>query len=132
MLFYRKVLLLLMKKVLLVFITFNNDGKNIAPTLLVSVIVNEHLHVKVFVSSVFIPQTKYGYLITLEKIQFIFEISNILAWCKAHAELSTSTLNNHQNLLNLIFVLLKSYISPYMQTKSLIKSKLIVIATFYS
>ena len=64
-----------------------NDGKNIAPTSLVSVIVNEHLHIKVFVSSVFIPQTKYGYLITSEKIQFISKISNILAWCKAHAEL---------------------------------------------
>ena len=44
-----------------------NDGKNIALTLLVSVIVNEHLHIKVFVSSVFIPQSKYGYLITSEK-----------------------------------------------------------------
>ena len=46
-----------------------NDGKNIAPTLLVSVIVNEHLEISLF-SLVFIPQTEYSYIFTSEKIQF--------------------------------------------------------------
>ena len=52
-------------------------------------------------------------MVISEKIQFISEISNILACYKAHAELSTSALNNHQKLLNLIVVLLESYTSSY-------------------
>ena len=89
MLFYRKVLLVLMKNAVLpkgfisaheesstCFYYFQyNDGKNIAPTLLVSVIVNEHLEISLF-SLVFIPQTEYSYIFTSEKIQFISEISN--------------------------------------------------------
>ena len=89
----------------------NDDSYKVAPELVVSVIISSELQIKAFVFSNLIPKDQYMHLLSCGSLQTVTEVSNILAWCKALADMSNFVSNNQKSALKLAISLLKSYLS---------------------
>ena len=74
-------------------IDFPTD-ENGAPSLLVSVVVNEQLNIKAFVYSTLLPFSQYAYLLPDDSWKRMSEILNILAFCKSCVDKSVEKFTN--------------------------------------
>ena len=72
----------------------NYASYKVAPELAVSVIISSELQIKAFVFSILIPKNQYMHLLLCDFLQTVIEVSTILAWNKALADMSTFVFNS--------------------------------------
>ena len=59
-----------------------DDNSSIAPNLMASIIIEDDLSLKAFVSSVLVPKEMYKHFLSCDSITTVTEVCNILALCK--------------------------------------------------